>query len=563
MAAEDPRVAHLRLAWPALVRGARTAQLYNVSHSLVQKLVSDAASRLRAAVGAGGPVRVEFDGGHVFVEGFDLSPPDQALDPLVVRMVQEGIRAIEFRATLDIASLLRLVDRLAPLAGADIPVGQASVSRLRMEPLDGVRVEFDDGSADAELPEADADRAGDWARWFAEPAASDAPLVDDALVPVWDGSGGVVPWPVVFDPADVELLGDQAAVVAEEGATLARIGMILPDAIRYGARDGLDRPLLDRVASVVGAALDADRIADAASVLQPLARWTDGEGEGVAAGAREVLSTLMDERTTARILGALQAERVRGQEVLDWFLLHGPHAVPRLFELAAAGQRGAARDVVMTAIRDLAGPDRLGLAEALQYGSLGAALGALELLAPEPLDRLAVRLLVAGLDRPEPAARTRALRLLLTVRTAVIGRRVVPWVAESNRELRSAALAWVAEHRWAEAAVPLRAFVTATAFEHLSVAERTEAARTYGLVGAADALTVALLKLGGAWEVEDPAHSLPWVACLAATGDSEAEVVLSIWQRIAGARGRATAADLEDLWQTERQHLAVEGRGGA
>lgn len=554
MVLEDPRIAHLRIAWPALVRAARTAHLYTVAHSLVQRLLSDAIGRLRLATGAGGMARVELHSGRVDWHGIDLGAPDTPPDPLVVRLEQEGLLSIAFDTSIDLGTLGRFVERLSDFCGTEHGSAAGAVLRLRSERFEGLSIQWaQEAGEPADTPPLAIDRVDAWARWVVDPGPP-GELHPDALLPVWDGGGALIPWPTPLDPADSELLDEQVQACAEEGVPLARIGTLLADALEHLAEAPAGQDALGALDGAVEALLSEERIPELRPLLEPASRWAEtlSDTHPVGSGVRAVVASLLDERAWSRIAAAFQSGRCTDDDLRTVLLLQPVLAVPRLFELAAAEVRGPLRQAVTEGAVDLAGPDQLGLAEVLVQGSLGAALIALDHVAAQTLSRLTVRLLVAGLERPEPVARARALRALWPVRSAVVGRRVTTWVLDHNRDVRRAAMAWVGRHRWDAAAAPLRTFVTAAQFDAMPLPDRLEAARAFGAVGGEDAVTVALLKLRGAWEVQDPSLSLPWVACLAETGDDEAEPALDHLMRHAGPRLLPVVSELHGAWQQRR-----------
>jgi hypothetical protein len=209
----------------------------------------------------------------------------------------------------------------------------------------------------------------------------------------------------------------------------------------------------------------------------------------------------------------------------------------------------------------VAGPRYLGIAEVLRHSALGPALLSLEAIIDREPTREGLALALLALDRPEPVLRARAARYLMPWQSTSIGRRMVTLLHETNRELRSLALAWVARYQWQPALESLRALVTAAQFGHLPLAERVEATRTFGVVAGTSAVDVALRHLPHGWEHGELDRAVPWVSCLAATGLDEAEAPLDTLLAVAGGAVAQFAQDAVALWRRRRVELeaGIEG----
>ncbi len=550
-------------AWPTQLKGVRAVNLYSADHSQVLLVAETLAALVEEALGWCDSLAFHVQEDGVDLDGVRVYTSADERETLIERLYADGVRSLQFHAVPDLESGHRLFAILAPYCHAERAPLRSVAEALRWEPFAGVTVGTW-GAADGPggLEDALANRERAWhAQLLATRARLADPLDPDALLAVWDGTGGIIPWPPPMRDAESRVLVDEVEAANASGAPLGRIGQLLVRSVALWADDPRVAELLTPLPARVEDCLERNRPGDVARLLQPLLLWATEPTDGTrATPVRDrvggLVGVLLSDRTLGRLLEAARAGTIEPVELAAYFGALPPEALPDVVVFLAELPDGPWRAAMVQVGRKLAREEGALLHTTVAAGPLGPALAALEVVDQQPPTRIGVQLALEALTRSEGALRLRGLRMLLPHPSRTVAEAVLPLVSDSQREVRSLALAWMARYEHRPAFEPLVDLTRGARFPQLPLPERLEIGRTLGVVGGRDALELVRDNLGDRWHRADPAKSAPWLVCLAATGLEEAGDYLQTLCDSAPAHLLPIANDALALWHRRRADLA-------
>ncbi len=551
-------------AWQTLLKGVRAVNLYAADHSQVQRTAVALGERVREALGdvecltyALHPSSVELDGVRVFTSSDER-------ETLIERLYADGVRSLEFHGVPDVESSQRLFGVLAPYCHAERAPLRSVAEALRWEPFHGLTV-LTHGNFDGPggLEDSLAGREHLWHQALLHrPEALNAPVEAEALRALWDGTSGIVPWPPPMGERDSRILVDEVEAANASGAPLSRIGQLLVRAVALWAENPRAAELLAPLPARIEERLERGRPGDVARLLQPLLLWaTEPNDDLRTAAVRErvgdLVGVLLSDRNLARLLEGARSGALEPVELAAYFSALPPEALPDVVVFVAELPDGPWRDAMVQVGSRLAREEGALLRATVAASPVGPALAALDVVDQQPPTRVGIQLALEALNRPEAGLRLRGLRMLLPHPSRTVAEAVLPLVKDSNREVRSLALTWVARYEHRPAFEPLVDLTRGARFPQLPLNERLEIGRTLGIVGGRDALALVRDNLGDRWHRADPARSAPWLVCLAATGLEEAGAYLHQLTDTAPPHLVDIAHDALGLWQRRQADLAA------
>ena len=541
-----------RHAWQALLKAVRTAHLYSPDHGEVDRWIGEFVRLVGQAV-ARGSLEYGFRHGQVELDGQLLLDTSAERTALVDRMAADGVRAFVFHGRFDPADGQRLLRLLAPYAYPDRAPLQPLSDRLHWEVFDGLHIELDVNEEEIGVGlDALTGRERAWREELSDLLHSPN-LPRGALDPVWDGTRGRISWPPGEALAEAQL--DQEVDDAVTHRTPApRVGEALVAAVRAWRDDVRVDLLLKPLPRLVGQLLDRGRAGDVGPVLGPLLRWGGADRVPSWRGTLRdrVLALgglLLEPDNLDKLAEQVRAGRVRPEDVVAWF---GPLPAADLagvLGFAASLSAGPCREALVEGCAHTVGDRSVLLRPVLLGDGVPAALAAFEVLEQLQMSRETVGLVLELLAGARPSVVVRAIRYLLPLRSRTVAGRLVPLIASEVAEIRSGALTYMARHCYRPAYDPLRDLTEGGVFGALPLVQRMEICRTLGIVGGADAESLALSHLPTGWARLDPERSLPWIVCLAAAGSAAATEYLEPASQSPVEAHRTIARDALLLWR--------------
>lgn len=552
-----------QMTWRALLKGVRAVNLYSTEHSQVQRHAESLLARAREALGAQDAVLFELTHDGVRCNGLQVYDSADERETLIERLHADGVKQFHLHGVPDLESALRLFAILAPYCHADRAPLRSSAEVLRWEPLQGLSiltqgVDVGPGGLEDDLGA----RERQWHNQLLAPAPGlAAPVEVEALRAVWDGTGGVIPWPPPLPESATRKLVDEVEAANAAGAPLSRVGQLLVRAVGLWADDPRAAELLAPLPFRVEERLDRRRPGDVARLVQPLLLWATEPGgdpstHAVRERVAELVHVLLSDRNLARLLQGGRDGSIEPVELAAYFGALPPDTVCEVVEFAAALPEGPWREALLAVTTRMAREEGGLLHTTVAAGPLGPALVALDSLDVQPASRTGVQLAMEALNRPEAVLRLRGLRMLLPHPSRTVADAVLRLLSDSNREVRSLALTWVARYEHRPAFEVLLDLTRSARFTQMPLAERLELGRTLGTVGGRDALELVRTNLGERWHRADPQRSAPWLVCLAATGLEEAGTYLQGLVDSAPPHLQHIAHDALNLWRRRQADLA-------
>lgn len=550
-------------AWRALLKGVRAVNLYSADHSQVQRAVESLAARVREALARFEEVGFDIDPDGVRSGDELVHAVADDRETLVERLYADGVRTLQFHGVPDPESIHRLFSVLAPYCHAERAPLRSVAEALRWEPFHGLAVvvhDLEEGLGGLE------DSIGSRERiWHHElltpPLGLSEPVEVDALRAVWDGTGGVVPWPAPMRERDARALVDEVEAANASGAPLSRVGQLLVRAVALWAENPLVAELLTPLPARIEERLERGRPGDVARLVQPLLLWaTEPNEDPFTAAIRgrvgELVQVLLSDRNLGRLLDGARSGNIEPVELAAYFGALPPDVLPDVVVFTAELPEGPWRDALVRVGARMAREEGALLRTTVATGPPGPALVALDVVDQPPATRTSIQLALEALNRSEAKLRLRGLGMLLPHPSRTVASAVLPLLSDGNREVRSMALGWMARYEHRPAFDTLVDLTRGARFPQLPLPERLEIGRTLGIVGGRDALQLVRDNLGDRWHRADPARSAPWLVCLAATGLDEAGAYLQKLSDTAPTHLLHIAQDALNLWQRRRQDLA-------
>jgi hypothetical protein len=549
-------------AFQTLLKGVRAVNLYSADHSQVQRAAEGLASRVREALGYFDILAFDLTPLGVQVQGDQIFDVADEKETLIERLCADGVRSFHFHGVPDLESSHRLFSILAPYCHAERAPLKSVAEALRWEPFHGLAVlVLGIQGGPAGLEDTIATRERGWHRDLVSRSPDlGAPVEVEALRAIWDGTGGIVPWPPPMREKDTQRLVDEVEAANASGAPLSRVGQLLVRAVGLWAEDPRAAELLAPLPARVEERLERGRPGDVARLLQPLLLWATEPNDDVwSSNIRErvggLVGVLLSDRNLGRLLEGAKKAAIEPVELAAYFGALPPDTLPDVVVFAAELPEGPWRDALIQVAARMAREEGGLLTTTVAVGPVGPALVALDVVDQPPATRTAVALALEALTRPEARIRLRGLRMLLPHPSRTVADAVLPLISDSQREVRSMALGWMARYEHRPAFDALLDLTRSARFTQMPLAERLEIGRTLGVVGGRDALQLVRDNLGERWHRADPTRSAPWLVCLAATGLDEAGDYLQSLTDTAPPHLTDIANDALNLWQRRRQDL--------
>jgi hypothetical protein len=546
--------------WLALCKGVRAVSLYAVGHREVVRWVDELVGLVRRGCSQTGLLVFEFTAAGVECDGVLLGDREGQRGALVQRLFADGVLAFRFGESFDAVSASRLLEVLAPYAFAERAPLQPLSAQLHWEAFDGlscpIRSDTDGQLAAVDLLTAREQR---WMEELGESVDPRGPLAAAALEPVWDGTGGLVRWPPRMSAAEAEEL--DAEVVWTDGlrVSLSHLGALLAVAIAESDGHRVDR-LLAAILTIAHDRLRAWRPAEIGTLLESvvdLAREERGAPEGLRERVLALADRLAEPDCMLAVAEAAHSGHASPEDLVTWSRALTPEHLGQLLGLAAAMPAGPYREeLVLAAVRSL-GRDPSRLRATLLEGSSAAAQVAFDVMETLRTTRDTVSLALEVLRRDEPELQVRAIGYLMPLRSRTVASYLTPLLRSERRGVRSGAMTYMARYAYRPAFPVLRDLTTSGLFGQLSLLERLEVCRTFGVVGGDEAAAVARTHLPTGWARLDKNRSAPWIVCLAATGVPDAADYLEAMANSSEEAWRGIAREATSLWSKRRK-----ARGG-
>jgi hypothetical protein len=451
---------------------------------------------------------------------------------------------------------MRLLRTLAPYCYADLAPVQPVSDRLRWEPFQGLTFQVHHRSGPLGLA---ADRLTtqehDWMMRVQHGPVTEA-VSREALEPVWDVTGGGIPWPTTVPAAEAARLDREVIDVVAKRVPTERIGLLLVLALRQWRDDDRLDTLIDPLPELLRGLVEAGRVGEAGRLIAPLLQWARAQSadrrESALGKQLRGLTVLLLGDDVLRSLGEAADRTLEATELVVFWEALLPDELPALLNFTAAMSDGPTRNELVGLLAKAVEEDPSPLQPAIQTGGLNQARTAIDALAELRPTRSNVLLVLDALDRSEPALQARALEYLLPMRSRRIAKRILPHVTSETRKVRAAALAYMARYAYRPAFDTLCDFTQNGMFANLDLASRCEICKTLGVVDAHEAERLAWTHLPGPFERLPPGRCIPWVVCLAATGAAGAEEYLEAMATSSEPQLRAVATNARSLWERRR-----------
>ena len=214
------------------MKGVRALHLYTSEHSQVARWIDVLVASLDQACRAESPLVLEIRRQTVELGGEVLYDSADERETLVERLHADGIRSLHFHSGLDHDAARRLLGTLAPYCYAERAPLQPASDRLHWEPFKGLTFHVQNKSAGRFAVDALTSRE----RLLMDSLATRdrgafEPVGPDAMTGVWDGSGGIVDWPVVVPADRATAMDEEIETANSRRAPAFRVGMLLRSAI--------------------------------------------------------------------------------------------------------------------------------------------------------------------------------------------------------------------------------------------------------------------------------------------------------------------------------------------